>query len=69
MTASPTKQRKLRVERLEDRVVLATQSWNLAADFAADFVGGLPQNNPNGTWDLPGKSDGDNHFAQSQRMD
>jgi len=30
--------------------VLSAQSWDLAADFAADFSGGLPQNNPNGPW-------------------
>ena len=42
--------RTLRFERLETRSLLAAQSWNLAADFAADFVAGLPQDNPNGVW-------------------
>jgi hypothetical protein len=42
--------RKLAFERLEERLTLAAQSWNMAADFAADFVNGLPQHNPNGVW-------------------
>ena len=42
--------RRLRLEQLEARLVLSAQSWDLAADFAADFVGNLPQNNPNGPW-------------------
>lgn len=42
--------RPLRFETLESRALLATQSWNLAADFAADYAGGLPQHNPNGVW-------------------
>src|SRR4051794_2017895 len=42
--------RKLGFERLEQRLTLAAQSWNMANDFAADFVGGLPQHNPNGVW-------------------
>jgi hypothetical protein len=42
--------RKLAVEVLEQRRMLANQVWNLAADFAADFVNGLPQDNPNGAW-------------------
>jgi hypothetical protein len=42
--------RRLRLERLEDRLSLSVQSWNMAADFSADFAGGLPQHNPNGVW-------------------
>ena len=44
--------RQLAIEHLETRVVLSAQSWDLAADFAADFHAGtgLPQNNPNGPW-------------------
>ncbi|MCH2129913.1 MAG: hypothetical protein MK179_12255 [Pirellulaceae bacterium] len=42
--------RTLCVELLEPRVVLSAQSWYLGPDFAADFVGGLPVNNPNGVW-------------------
>ena len=41
---------KLGMEVLEQRLALSGQTWNLAADFAADFVGGLPQDNPNGVW-------------------
>ena len=37
--------RRLTLERLEVRLVLSAQSWDLAADFVADFVGDLPQNN------------------------
>lgn len=42
--------RPMRFEALEARSLLAAQSWNLAADFAADYAGGLPQHNPNGVW-------------------
>jgi hypothetical protein len=42
--------RKLRIELLESRLALSAQVWNMAADFASDFVGGLPQHNPNGVW-------------------
>jgi hypothetical protein len=40
----------LRLELLEPRLTLTAQVWNMAADFAADFAGGLPQDNPNGVW-------------------
>src|SRR6476660_2877827 len=40
--------RKLSFERLEHRLTLSGQSWNMATEFAADFVNGLPQHNPNG---------------------
>lgn len=43
-------QRNLRFETLESRVLLASDTWNLAAAFTADFSGGLPQHNPNGPW-------------------
>lgn len=42
--------RKLRIEKLEHRLVLSGSTWNMAVDFASDFVGGLPQHNPNGVW-------------------
>ena len=45
-----TNVRKLGLEVLEQRLALAAQSWDLAADFTADFVSGLPQHNPNGVW-------------------
>lgn len=52
-----TRSRQFHFERLEQRIVLSAQSWDLAADFAADFSGGLPQNNPNDIWGYYG-SDG-----------
>ena len=42
--------RKLSLELLEQRLALAGQTWNMAVDFANDFLGGLPQENPNGVW-------------------
>src|SRR5687768_13520500 len=45
---------RLRVEMLERRFMLSAQTWNMATDFAADFVGGLPQDNPNGVWSYLG---------------
>ncbi|MEX2172125.1 MAG: hypothetical protein WD851_22585 [Pirellulales bacterium] len=49
--------RQLRLEALETRCLLSGQTWNMASDFASSFVGGLPQNNPNGVWAYYG-SDG-----------
>ena len=48
------RQRPLILEQLESRLAL---TWDLAADFAADFVDGLPQNNPNGVWSYLGTDD------------
>jgi hypothetical protein len=48
--APATRSRKLRLESLETRLLLAIDTWNMASDFAADFVAGLPQDNPNGPW-------------------
>jgi hypothetical protein len=46
--------RSLGVERLEPRHLLSAQVWDMAADFSADFVGNLPQHNPNGVWSYLG---------------
>ena len=43
-------QRKLRLELLEPRQMLAVYTHSAADDFAADFSFGLPHNNPNGDW-------------------
>ena len=50
MRTNSSLSRKLGMEVLEQRLALSGQTWNLAADFAADFVAGLPQHNPNGVW-------------------
>ena len=44
------RQRKLFLELLETRQMLTVYAHSAADDFAADFSGGLPQNNPNGDW-------------------
>ena len=44
------KDRTLRLEKLELRQMLTVYTASAAADFAADFAGVFPQNNPNGDW-------------------
>jgi hypothetical protein len=46
--------RRLAFEPLESRTLLSAQTWDMAADFAADFVGNLPQHNPNSVWSYLG---------------
>jgi hypothetical protein len=52
---SQRRYRALRIEALESRVVLSAETWNLAADFSASFVAGVPQENPNGPWSYLGR--------------
>ena len=49
--------RKLRFERLESKQMLTVYMQSAATEFANDFVGALPQNNPNGDWAYLGPND------------